>query len=943
MTTSKVIQRSFTGGEISPRMHGRIDHTTYQTGLEECLNAFILPQGPVQNRPGFAYVNACKYPGKATRLIPFTFSESQTMVIELGDKYARFHTDGQTLMNAAGTAPYEIATPWAAEHLFELHYVQSGDVMTIVHHYYPPTELRRYSAQDWRVAEVSFDPKLSTPTGVTAVRATAAESDSNAEKYTFKYKVAALSSDKLYESKPSDAVEVVANLYATGTTVRVSWNAVSGAEFYRVYKYQGGLYGCIGDTEDTYLIDDDIDADLSITPRRFGTAFTASGGIESVTINSGGTGYSSFKKGIAATPSATTYGSLGLTSSSSNVFESVVSSLTGSSSTKYLSVATHALQSSGSYPSTYPTFTLEVYDEQGQGSGAVVEPVIEYTTGTSYDRWNAGGQSADSRDYRTVYYYKNIATLTGFTIKNPGHGYITPKLKVTYTCTTTRRGSISSASGTGTASLNTQDVSPVFNVEELSSSGSGATLEAVVTDGVITAVNVLTGGSGYSSPTITVTDPLGVGSGASFTAVVSSTGDYPSAVTYFEQRRWFGGTPNLPTKLWATRTGTEDDLSYSLPSVDDDRLEAQISARTFSKIRHLAALAHLMVLTGDSELRISPLNSDAITPDSISARPQSYIGSNDVQPVTINSALIYCDSMGGHLHEFAYNDSAGGYVSGDLCLLAPHLFDYRQVVDMAFMRAPFPVIWCVSSSGQLLGLTYVPEQQVGAWHRHETDGAFESVACVAEDDETALYAVVRRTIQDSVVRYVERLSTRQFENLEDCFFVDSGGTYRGAETTTVSGLTWLEGRTVSILADGAVLPQQTVTDGTITLEVPASVVHVGLPYTTEVKSLPTVLQKEGYGMGEPKNVSEVAIRLYESSGIWVGYSDSTLKKYDAETERFAEYAQRTTEQPGTAPARVTGEIRIKPPVRWSDGGQICLKQDDPLPLEISSIAMTVAS
>jgi hypothetical protein len=39
-------------------------------------------------------------------------------------------------------------------------------------------------------------------------------------------------------------------------------------------------------------------------------------------------------------------------------------------------------------------------------------------------------------------------------------------------------------------------------------------------------------------------------------------------------------------------------------------------------------------------------------------------------------------------------------------------------------RAP-RFVWCVSSSGKLLGITYVPEQQVGPWHQHDTqDGVF---------------------------------------------------------------------------------------------------------------------------------------------------------------------------------------------------------------------------
>src|SRR4051812_6123604 len=106
---------------------------------------------------------------------------------------------------------------------------------------------------------------------------------------------------------------------------------------------------------------------------------------------------------------------------------------------------------------------------------------------------------------------------------------------------------------------------------------------------------------------------------------------------------------------------------------------------------------------------------------------------------------------------FANTAAFSGYITGDLSLRAPHLFDGLDVVDLAFSKAPFPFVWMVSSDGTLLGLTYIPEQQLGAWHRHDTDGLFESCAVVAEGSEDVLYVVVQRTVGGVSVRYVERL------------------------------------------------------------------------------------------------------------------------------------------------------------------------------------------
>ena len=90
------VQQGFVGGELSPMMYGRFDDQKYQQGLAVCRNFICRPQGPVVNRPGFRFVRKVKDSSKAVRLIPFIFAVDQTMCLEFGEKYIRFHTQGQT-------------------------------------------------------------------------------------------------------------------------------------------------------------------------------------------------------------------------------------------------------------------------------------------------------------------------------------------------------------------------------------------------------------------------------------------------------------------------------------------------------------------------------------------------------------------------------------------------------------------------------------------------------------------------------------------------------------------------------------------------------------------------------------------------------------------------------------------------------------------------------
>lgn len=426
------------------------------------------------------------------------------------------------------------------------------------------------------------------------------------------------------------------------------------------------------------------------------------------------------------------------------------------------------------------------------------------------------------------------------------------------------------------------------------------------------------------TPDVTRTPPIN-------DPVFASSGDYPAACSYYEQRRCFAATNNQPQNIWMTKSATENNMSYSLPSRSDDAIRVKVAAREASPIRHIVPIANIILFTASGEWRVTSLNSDAITPTSISIRPQSYNGASNVQPIVVSNSILYAVSKGGHIREMTYQYQAGGYISNDVSLRAPHLFDYLTISDMAFSRAPYPILWAVSSSGNLLGMTYVPEQQVAGWHRHDTDGVFESIAVILEGNEDFLYAVIRRTVGGVQKRYVERMSSRYFATLQDAFFVDSGATYSGAPTTTVSGLTWLEGKKVNILADGGVLPQQTVTGGTITLPQAASVVQVGLPIQADIKTVPFAYQDASLGQGKVKNVSRVWLRVYRSSGISAGPS----------FDKLTPVHQRSNETWSTPPSLKSDVLKLDVSPSWGNNGQVCVRQDEPLPLTISSLTLEV--
>jgi len=777
--------RSFAGGELTPEFFGHIDDAKFQTGLRTCRNFVVKPHGPVENRAGTAMVREVKDSTKKTRIIPFVYASDQSLVIEVGAGYFRFHTQGATVLS--GGVPYEVTNPYAQDDLAGIKFLQSNDVVTLTHSGYPPAELRRLGATNWTYTALSFASALSPPTGITASATPATTSP------------------------------------GTPTLQSYVVTAVKGAD----------------------------ESASSAT----GTGAQPTGGSAISSMSNANPGlFTSFD--VPATDFVV----------GEKVYISGCAGVTGVNDTFF-------------YINTYNV----TYDDSASASGFTF--TLKDASGTAFDTTSIGTYTGGGK----------IA-----------HG--------------------SSAAGIGSCSNNLYDTGAYNTLAWSAVSNAERYYVYKQYNGLFGYIGQTTDLSFKDddiAADVSKTPPI---TNIPFTAA----GDYPAASGYFEQRRCFAGTANNPAKFWATRSATESNLSYSIPGRDDDAVIFSLAARERQAIRHIIPLSNLILLTESSEWRVAPDTGTVLTP-SVSVRQQSAIGTADAPPVIVNNNLLFAAARGGHVRELAYNWQANGYITGDLSLRAPHLFDGYSIVDMAYAKAPIPIVWAVSSSGSLLGLTYVPEQEVGGWHRHDTTGGvFEHIAVVPEGAEDVLYAVVKRDAN----RFIERMASRANGALADAFFVDCGISQTfGAPVSAVSGLDWLEGQTVSILADGAVHPQQVVTGGAISLQWAASKITVGLPIEADIETLPIAVQAIAFGQGQLKNVSRIFVRVFQSSAIAGGPS----------FDKLTEYKQRTTEAYGTSPAPVTAEISFAIGPSWGTDGQVCLRQSQPLPLTVVSLVAEFAA
>jgi hypothetical protein len=237
----------------------------------------------------------------------------------------------------------------------------------------------------------------------------------------------------------------------------------------------------------------------------------------------------------------------------------------------------------------------------------------------------------------------------------------------------------------------------------------------------------------------------------------SAAGDYPGVIGAYQQRLFHTGSVNEPDVVRGSKSGAPDDFTVSSPLVDSDAVSFRMLNARVVRGRHFVEVARsLLMLANVGEVAVEGDDSGIVTPGGINPRFISQNGAAEYPaPLAVNGSALYVQARGGVVRDLL-PDSAGS----DLTVLSSHLIEGYTIVDWCYQQTPHSVVWAVRSDGVLLSLTYQRETSVFAWARHTTDGTVESVACVPESTEDAVYLLVNRTINGGTVRYLERLANR---------------------------------------------------------------------------------------------------------------------------------------------------------------------------------------
>jgi hypothetical protein len=423
---------------------------------------------------------------------------------------------------------------------------------------------------------------------------------------------------------------------------------------------------------------------------------------------------------------------------------------------------------------------------------------------------------------------------------------------------------------------------------------------------------------------------------------------YPRAVTLHEQRLVFGGTEFQAQTIWGSVVGDYENFAYG--TLDTDAYNYTIGAKERNAIQWLSSHTALLIGTAGGEWVMSSGDDvNPISPTNVVAKRQSNYGSSGLGALLVNDVTLFIQRQARRVREMTYALQSDRYVAADLTLLAEHITE-GGVLQIAYQQQRNSIVWGVTEDGKLIGLTYEREQEVVGWHRHVTDGTFESVATIYGAGEDEVWMVVNRTLQVPTIvvvddvettvlvpttkRYIERFNPVEWTAKEDAFFVDSGLSYDGAATGTFAGLDHLKGKTVSILADGAVVPDQQVSQtGTVTLPggATAEKVHIGLPFTTIINPMRLDVDNiVGITQGQTKRISELNLRFLNTLGCKVG---DTLAGVRA-------LSFRDTAMPMDAsPPLFTGDKQYEFDGDFDYDVPVFVVQDQPLPLTLLAIVI----
>ena len=900
MTKSIENQLSWSAGEWSPLLDARVDNPKYRHACRQLQNMIVMKQGGATRRPGTRYIGTAKYASNfsiqnnATRLMKFQFSPTTSFVLEFGNKYVRFYSNKQPVM--INTAP-----DWSAA----LSYAVGDFVRDTTDHliYYCIAAVSgstqpHSDATHWVQQNIYEVP--SPYSGVVALG-----SDTwSADVFT------------VVPCQINDVVYLVHPNYPPYKLTRISDSPPNWTM-----------------DQVNFMTPPLLDQNTTST---FMSASATTGDI-TVSANAPGWYTSHFYQ-----PGDTV-------DVSSSLYICTVAHISGTWSADLAAGKWENITyfNSGHIGSTWQLSYLR------NSSSIALDITGNATSATSIEargQWELhtyGVWSADvtlQRTFDNGINWENVRTITGRLDRNADVKGIAVK--------------------PGTYRI-------VVNNWTAPATPGASTPRAVfeVVDALVSGLVKITGIINPNAVYATVITPLDNTNGTIYWSegAWSNYRGYPQAVTSFQQRVIYGGSSYEPQRIWGSVTNDIENFDRGDQTLATDSFAFDLAAVGRGPIQWLIAQTDLFVGFSGAEWVVNSGSSSsnggssgaAITPTAVNAVEHSSWGSApNVQPAIVGNAVLYPQRAERTIQQMLFSIYTQKYMSADLTSLSEHLFGKGMAqIDYQPQFRNQGIVWVITKSNSLCGMTYQLEQEIFGWARHitggTTDKGFESIAVVegqgVADDE--VWVVVNRRVDGADYRYIELIDPTVWETqssttingiaqpeIKNAFYVDCGITVTSPGTNVITGLSYIKGRSVVGLINGNTTfgPLTVSAGGTITIPnytaTSGDVLQVGLPINYAVQAMRLDSDPRGGVLqGLTKALSKLYLRVTNSLGgnISDGGAKSVPVNY------------RTVLTPlGQGPAIYTGEKAVAPFSNAFDNDPVYVIQgSDALPLTLLAVAV----
>ena len=927
------LQPSFNNGEISPLLYDRVDFQKFVSSVKTGKNMFVHPQGGMSNRAGTVMLAAAK--DEKVRLIPFEFSSNETYVIEFGNGYCRFFTsegqvvveeevDGETVL-----VPYEITSPFTTADLDKIRYCQSGDVMYIAWGGKPKV-LNRFGHTNWSFSNYDYKNGPFELENFYEDRHMAVRYVLDDLNYKITTDFDAFTSDDInrliYINKSFNAGHlsgtastssyVNGNALCSGTytfrtggtwtgTIKIEYSRdlatwEEAREFSSVNNYNVDFSGSL--LEGTWWVRISANMTSGSCVYNFDTqSFQEKCIFKIIYYVSAREVRASYEGDIAS------FYSVFETNATGDIVDAIPAMTsnttpTGTAYSTYFGDSTWKMFAGTTtwqeYYRSIPTATTATFGYQFEsGKAYYIQKITFYMA-----EWETNNRWYTEGDDLSKYYFTDFSVYYSLAGGTKIQVIANPVMKQ-------KRINIG---GSHDIALMEISFTTPFLADDLyfsvttPSPWTSAHLGLILSNFQASGIEYV---SGQDVGTYTKSFALGKWHDENL---------YPTEVDLYQDRIVWATNNQLD----ATKISNYTNFDISNDVTEDDAISVIIKDKKVDRINSIVAGQKLAVYSDDGNF---VHNNDTFTPNSATFLKQGATGGSDVKPVVVRDHIIYAHPMKQAVSDYAYNFETDGYAGQDITLLANHLFDGKVIKTLAYQQEPYSIIWVLQEEGNVLACTYLRQQNVIAWTPMDFGGKVLSLTVCSKGTTEELYLAVERTNGT----FVEKMPVRLLSvDPKECFFVDCGRTYRGEPATIISGLDYLEGEDVVALADGNVIKDLTVEDGSITLPIPASIVTVGLPYESVLETLTFDANTgDGSNLNRKKRVVAVSIRYNASRG----------SKLSVNGHKEVDMLRREQEGYNIPIALKSGVYREIIASTHDERTTIKIRQDEPLPITVVSI------